>query len=410
MANKVVVCGAFSPVVFGYTVDSSNEVMIEYIRKDYPDSPRFVFRVDDQPLNKHQFIQDHLKKKAIIITGAGRPNRGELRVSLTGDALSRYLAIGSKQPEQFRFGEWYLKEALTRVKQKGGYSLTVDPRDFIQKLKPKFDRLHPVQRGNELIKLVMPEDQAFFKVKQGQLKGYAGLEEYFIEYYGKKFKQRGKNFFKCDYKKGDSLEDYVKNKFDYFENHLGLKQSFKPVWANLQHELEEFPAILQHLNGWEVDSKSTILAAAEMFDTSTILQKELPKEVFRSNGQTGDSVFNNLEITDLSINLGPPTDHFPNLSSTNNDDHSRSLPEDGQETEHDSDDHSATPTVTGSNAAELAAGETAAAGSAEQFSEPNEEERGKPNLFLMNFKLTILFLNSFSNTNRILISVLQVLN
>ena len=106
-----------------------------------------------------------------------------------------------------------------------------------------------------------------------------------------------------------------------------------------------------------------------MFDTSTILQKELPKEAFMSDGQTEDSVFNNLEITDLSINLEAPADHFANLNSTNIDDHSRSPPGDGQETEGDSDDHFATSTATGSNAAEAAA-----AGPAEQLSEANEEE------------------------------------
>ena len=114
---------ASQELIFQYTVANQN-AFIERVRCAEP--PFYVFELETQPLTKHTILTEHLNKTGRSLLGNGNPNRGFVRLTLSGADLSKYFYLKSKI---FHFDDVPLR--LDPSVSSKCYSLNREPSEYL---------------------------------------------------------------------------------------------------------------------------------------------------------------------------------------------------------------------------------------------------------------------------------------
>ena len=164
------------PVKVRYTLNSKRSVMVESIRKNYPDSPVYEFSIDDKPLVNHCAVSEHLADRGIDLTAEGKPNRGWIDIQLSDHLVSfkfrnfygfillwkvslnlffspSQATYWSEETEKFHFNGSFLDldPAFGPV---GAYDLAQKPAEFVSNFSSKYSHLSAVERMSKFVCLV----------------------------------------------------------------------------------------------------------------------------------------------------------------------------------------------------------------------------------------------------------------
>lgn len=283
-------------LIFTYSLTKSRDVLIESIRLGEPNSPPFIFKTEDKPLQCHPVLRSKLPDYGSRLGDIGKANSGTLCVELDPTQLKTYLSES---------GSFFFRYDLLKIDESAVYRYdpTISPDHHLNKFNQKFKHFAAIKKKDKFIELMPQSEKLFWKSKSLGL-SWKGLADNFLHHYRPIFDRYSSDSLKAGFDQTkEPLFEFLRTKFQLFKYlQIDLSAGLKIARSCLGQNKE----LIRLYDHWTTDTttEEDVLRKAKLWHdqrTAVIGVDAIDEE------QQAEQSNRELERNDLPSNL-PMTD------------------------------------------------------------------------------------------------------